>query len=349
MRVSLFLIRSMLDHLRDAGVDGDRFLREAGMGADQLFEPDGQVDLPTVVRAGRAAFVASCDEALGLHLGERAQLHTLGMLGSLFVQCTTLRAALRELQRYLPLLTSRGTLQLAEDGRVARVLLHVPLNNTVEQRFVCEYAFAFMVRVGRQFAGRDATPRELRLPFARPAYASEYERIFGCPITFDAERAELVFASALLDRRQPFADERLGALLKSRADMLLANTMCSLPIHQRVHDLLREDFALLDSSAEPLARRMGMSVRTLRRRLSAEGRPLLLLAEEARRAIAEQLLAETDTPVKQISERLGYSEPSAFHRAFKRWTLETPAGFRSRHHTLLLKRTHGAHRFAAQT
>lgn len=346
MRVSLFLIRSMFDYLRDTGANTEFFLREVGINEQQLAEPDGLVELPVVIHAGRAAYLASNDPALGLHLGERAQLHMLGMLGSLFVQCATLRTVVRELQRYLPLLASRGTLTLLEEGQSARMVLLMPLHASSEQRFIVEYTFAFMVRVARQFVGELSAPREVRLPFARPLHGAEYERIFRCPVQFDAERAELVFDANLLERRQAFADERLGALLKSRADMLLANSLHSLPMHQRVHDLLREDFALLDSGAEQLARRLGMSVRTMRRRLSAEGKPLLILAEEARRALAEQLLGETDTPVKQISERLGYSEPSAFHRAFKRWTSETPVSFRGRKHALLLKRTHGSLQYA---
>jgi AraC-like DNA-binding protein len=321
MLVSLFLVRGLCAFMRDErGVD-DVFLRETGLTREQLEQSHGFVDGSALVRAAAAAYQISADAALGLHLGSSVPPQTLRAVSQLFVQCPTLRAAVGELQRYMPLIASRGGFKLEEEGEVARFVFEPEMPGDWELRFIVEFAFAWSQTVARQFVGERTCPIEVRLPYPAPAYAAEYEAVFRCPASFDAERAEIVFDRRYLDARQPWADQHLYKVLKDEAESLLRAQLPNEPMYSRVRAIFRqEELALGEGGRKLLLERLGISERSLRRRLSQEGQTLGAVMDEVRKEQAFQLLAQTDTPVKQISARIGFSEPSAFYRAFRRWT-----------------------------
>jgi AraC-like DNA-binding protein len=330
MQVSLFLFEGLYAHLSNEGLQ-EAFLNEAGVPRDLFQGVRGRLDLPSMLRAGIAAYRMSGDPALGLHAGESAPLRTLGVLGCLLMHCTTLRQALEALERYLPLLSDRGSFSLRDEGDTMRLCLNIPLHDAASRRFVVEYAVTLMLRIAREFLGREATLDELKLPYEEPAYTAEYARIFACPLRFGASQAELVFATNLLDRRRGFSDDRLWRMLKEEAEAAMEAEASGVPVHRRVYNLLKTDPSLWDAGPRALGKLLGMSPRRLRRSLLSEGKNISGLIEEARLDRARYLLAETDIAIKNIAERLGYSEPSAFHRAFKRWTGQTPGRYKRDH------------------
>jgi AraC-like DNA-binding protein len=185
-----------------------------------------------------------------------------------------------------------------------------------------------IVGVGRHFVGRQAAPREVYFRHAAPAHLRQHERVFACPVSFAQARNQIVFKRALLDVPQIHRDEPVAQLLRQRAERLLAERGSEAQLRQRILDLVKYQPDLDSLDADGLARRLGYGPRTLRRRLAALHVSLFELVEEARCDIARQALAGT-TPIKAIADRLGYSEQSAFQRAFKRWTGMTPGQYRA--------------------
>ena len=167
------------------------------------------------------------------------------------------------------------------------------------------------------------------LAYPEPKYAALYSELFACPVRFDCARSEIVFPRAALDTPQPFADEAVWRLLKRRADDVLMASKAKQQVHERVKLLLRYEGDLSHVDLSGIAQRLGLSSRSLRERLTAEGRPLLTLIDEVRRELAERELADPSVPIKSIAERVGFSEVSAFYRAFRRWTGTTPARYRA--------------------
>ena len=115
---------------------------------------------------------------------------------------------------------------------------------------------------------------------------------------------------------------------KEEAEAAIESESLGVPVHRRVYNLLRSDPDLWEAGPNKLGKLLGMSSRRLRRRLVSEGKRLSGLIEDARLDRARYFLVETDVAIKSIAERLGYSEPSAFHCAFKRWTGQTPARYK---------------------
>ncbi|MFT3923810.1 MAG: AraC family transcriptional regulator [Myxococcales bacterium] len=344
MQVSLFLFRGLCAHLRDQGVSRERLLSEAGLSADHLEQTPGYVSGETMRLATAAAYRLTNDPALGLSLGTHVPPQMVSAVGSLFVQCATLREALTEVQRYMPLIATGGHFTLQEDGLQARLVYHppnfeadarvTPEYASEQVRFAVELCFALMLNAARVFLGRKIGPLRVRLPYTRPAHVEAYDELFACPLEFSTDTAELVFDRSFLDREQLFTNVRLHRLLKEQAESMLLSEVRSEPLHLRVRAILREEeLTLGEKGRQMLAKRLGLSARSLRRRLSQEGQTLWNLLEDARKDHAFFLLSETDTPLKNIAERLGFSEPSAFHRAFKRWTSQTPIQYRLDHRT----------------
>lgn len=333
MQVSLFLFRGLCSYVRDQNISKEKLLSEAGLTSEALELTPGYVDLDTMEKATLAAHRLTGDDALGLRLGTNVPPQMVSSVGNLFVQCATLRDAIGEVQRYMPLIATGGAFTLHEEGSVGRLVYHPSQEFDEEQtRFAAELCFALMLNAARHFLGRKLAPQRVRLPFARPKHVAAYEEVFACTLEFGADRAELVFERTILDREQLFTNVRLHRLLKEQAEAMLLSEVRTEPLHLRVRAILKEEeLTLGEKGRQMLAKRLGLSARSLRRRLSQEGQTLWSLLEDARKEHAFFLLGETDTPLKNIAERLGFSEPSAFHRAFKRWTRQTPIQYRLDH------------------
>jgi AraC-like DNA-binding protein len=329
MEISTSVLRGLVALLRDHGIDTKTLLLDAGADEQLLERAQHSVDLDTAGRVIETCYRVGRDPSLALRLGAYGPLQTLGVMGELIVHCATLRASLAEAQTYLPLVLPMGRFRLLEEGERAHFAFEPPFADSFSFRFTTELALAFVVRIARHFVSTRQSPFEVRLRYAAPRHEAAYRETFGCPVKFDAPRNEIVFARALLDAPQPFPDEPLWRLLKRRADDLLVQERARELLHERVRHVLRHEVDLSSVNPSTIARRLGVSPRSLRRRLGDEGHSLSALVDEVRRELSMSELLNPEMPIKRIADRVGFSEVSAFHRAFKRWTGVTPARYRA--------------------
>jgi AraC-like DNA-binding protein len=310
--------------LRHSGQDAPAFLSALGFGEQQLEQSLFFVPLPRVMNAARIG--RSWRPATAMRLGQTLAAPALGLVGSLLVHCATLRIALEQLQTCLPLLMSGGTLSVHEDGELARVALNLPWMEDRELSFVADLAAAALLRSVRALEPCDSDSAVL-LPYAEPMNA-EHRAVLDCPVHFSATRTEVVFAAEILDLRLPHADPDAFQALEACARGLLCSHALGERLQQKIERLLMADPSLYGAGEGALADRLGLTPRTLRRRLSEEGSTSSQIIDSARRARACRLLAETTVSIKDITRELRYSETSAFHRCFKRWTGMTPSQYR---------------------
>jgi AraC-like DNA-binding protein len=328
MHVSISILRGVAAVLRDRGIAIDAFLRDAGIDRE-VFASQGNLDIAVTAQAVGAAYRLTGDPALALRIGMAAPFHSLGVAGQVFLHCPTMRAAIGEVDRYLSLIQPMSRFRLLEEGDRAHLIYEPPFADPRAYRFGTELALAFVVRIGRHFTSQRSTPIEVRVCHQAPSYAHVYAEVFGCPVRFGASRNEIVFSRSMLDVPQPFTDEGLWRVLKSRAEELLVQEQAREHLHERVKQVLQHEVDLSSVHPVGIARRLGMSPRSLRRRLSDEGHSLSALVDEVRREVALSELGNPEMPIKRIADRVGFSEVSAFHRAFKRWTGLTPARYRA--------------------
>jgi AraC-like DNA-binding protein len=198
-------------------------------------------------------------------------------------------------------------------------------------RCAMECALAMTFRVGQHFSPRNAALIEVHFQHLEPSYSSRYASVFRCPVRFGQPTNALVFPQEYLDLKQFHADDTVRSVLRETAERLLVERAQSLTLVERVRTLLRYEGDLAAIDVERLARHVGLSPRALRRKLGFEGAHLSTLVDEARCRVACHELRRPDRTIKETAALLGFSETSAFNRAFKRWTGRTP-GEHSRTH-----------------
>jgi AraC-like DNA-binding protein len=251
----------------------------------------------------------------------------LQVFGHLVLAQTTIREAFAALRRYSTLLVDGPSWNLIERGEVALFTCEPGLQMGDYTRCGVEYALAMTSRIGHHFSPAAAVLVEVQFQHAAPSYARRYEEVFKCPVLFDQPTNALVFPREYIDRPQFHADDTVRTALRETAERLLTERVQTRSVADRVRTILRYERSLSAVDVERIARHVGLSARALRRRLGSEGTPLSSLVDEARCRIACDELSRPETTIKETAELLGFSEPSAFHRAFKRWTGSTPAAF----------------------
>jgi AraC-like DNA-binding protein len=181
----------------------------------------------------------------------------------------------------------------------------------------------------------------VQLPFRRPADVEPLRRVLSAPLTFDADRLTVSFHASDLPEPIGTADPVLYAMMSERVASL--ESMLGAGVVERARDLLRRLVFLHDAGGSAVASRLGVSLRTLKRRLKDQGASLQGLRDEVRSEAARQLLEHTGKPAGEIAVILGYADASAFTRAFRRWhDGMTPTQWRARGDAGRSRRSRGA-------
>lgn len=328
MYASIAIVRAVADELwRRHGIATTTFRERVGLAREELADPACLLPLPRyneVLRRARA--LVPHDSDLGLHVGESAPANAHRMTQLLMV-CRSIRDGIQLMQRYGGLVLEDARFGVHETGERAVFSFEHPGVAPDNARHEAEGLLAFTYRLGQRFTGGRPALR-VRFAHARPARIDEHRRVFGCEVEFGAPAHQIEFDRGGLDRANVHADPHLCEVLQGCADRWLADRHADTRLPQRVLDLARYEIEVAGEGVAAVARRLGLSSRTLQRKLRQQGVCLSELLDRARRQAACAALADPATAVKDLSDRLGFSDPSAFHRAFKRWTGTTPHRYR---------------------
>jgi AraC-like DNA-binding protein len=268
------------------------------------------------------AFCASAaDPLIGLHLGNALQVGHLDMLGALLMSCETLGEGLEALLEYYPIVGEGGEFTLVEEG--AWVQLRYQPHYQVRRAERVEAVLASVLHLTRWVSGERVCPRQLQVTHAALAEPARYADLLGCPLQFDAADNGLLFARADLAVPLIQANAPMREHLRSLADNLLER-LGAQSLSVRVEQLLRTQPRW---GKERIAEQLQLSGRHLNRKLAEEGSSFKLLRDRVLYQMAEQLLRESPR-LAEVAERLGFSDESAFAKAFRRWSGVAPGQYR---------------------
>jgi AraC-like DNA-binding protein len=325
--IHLGVAKEIVPTLREFGVDPDSVIQGAGL--DPSLFSDGRNVIPHAALGRLLTLCVTRTKCphFGLLVGQRATILSLGMVGRLMQYSETLGAAMRALVSSLSIQNRGGVPALLIRGDIVLFTFSVYDPETESADQISDGSIAVTVNAIRFLCGADWNPTEVFLPRAAPADQEPFRRHFRAPVRFNQESAIIIFPTCDLDRRVAGADPMLRAILEERINEVKGEQGSE--FSDDIRRLLRTRLTSHSCSADDIAHVLTMHRRTLSRRLKGNGMGYRALANEIRFEIARQLLHDTRIPLGEIAAALGYSEASAFTRAFRRWSGETPTAWRS--------------------
>ena len=322
------LVRPVLQLVRERGGDAGRLITAFGLPPDVEQVPEVMVDLDVYYRLMDAAADAARDPFIGLHVGQRPNRGTFGLLEFILRTAPTVRDALSGFARYAALQNEIMTISLWQKNGEMAIEQKVPGAARALGRHGNEHFVAKMIWEARRALDLPVAPNRVWLAHPAPADRSELVRVLGSErIVFDAGANGLAFEASFLDLPFKTADPALFDVLSRQAAQVTEGRDAQ-GLLGEIRHLLRNQLAQGVPQLEQVARTMGLSARTLQRRLADEGKSWSEVVDELRRELALEYLRELDRALGEIAFLLGYTELRAFLRAFKRWTGATPSGWR---------------------
>lgn len=271
------------------------------------------------------------DPAFGLRVGLESHPGMFDVLGHAVMSCDTLGRGFDTIARYQRVLQDGAEVRLAVDGRLARVSYTIVDPTVGPCRQEIEATIGILVGFLRSTFGADFVPRGVELAHPAPADPRVHHELLGAPIAFDAPTSSLAFDAALLERAMPRRDPVLSAILERQ----LRDALARLPAHAGLVGDVRAAIAPRLPRGEPavteIGRALGMSARTLQRRLQEQGASFGGILDDVRRELALRYLQDRARETADAAFLLGYADLSAFHRAFRRWTGRAPGEWRRAH------------------
>jgi AraC-like DNA-binding protein len=313
--------------LRDAGIEPRDVLAEFGLEPGYFEDPENVIPFTTMGRIFQRCVERTGCEHFGLLVGQHSGVSVLGAIGYLVQSAPDLRTALRELSAYLHVHDGGAVVTLSEEKPLAMLGYAILSDGVKGAEQILDAAMAIGFNVMRGLCGPGWQLSRVQFAHTRPRNLAPFRKFFGVTPDFDAEQTVLVFQEEWLDRELPTADPQLHMLMTERAAELQGRTRADLV------GLLRRTLKPLVTSANcslgSVAVRMGMHERTLNRRLAVAGTSFRKLREDVRLEAACQLLEYTERPAHEIADILGYSDATAFSRAFRRWSGMAPSKWRA--------------------
>lgn len=263
------------------------------------------------------------NEALGIDVGKRLPFGSLGILDYALCSAGTVREGLERLVRYYGIVTQRVGLEIQDDGTHARLLFKrdPKLNHS---RHWLEFSFSAIAERLRQTAGPKLSLEAVKFSHPPPADRKVHDAFFGVRVEFSAGEDVMGFASAAFDLPLLTAASALATVLEGRMKELEPERALSDPYVGKVRKAVVELLDKEDSRLESVVSRLGVARRSLQRELQQRGTSHKEILDDVRRERALHLLEVPGLTVTEVAYRLGFSEPSAFFRAFRRWTGKSP-------------------------
>jgi AraC-like DNA-binding protein len=314
---------------RDAGIELEPLLKKAGLTRGQIEDRGARVNVQDQIRFIELAAHALQDEFLGFHLGLDFDLREFGLLHFVLASSETLGDALQRAARYSTIVNEGISLRCLDGKDFTMVVNYVGIARHSDRHQI-ECCMTALVRACRQLTNCRVLPSRVKFTHRRNEDSSEFKKFLGCGVVFGADVDELAFPKAT--KRIPVvnADPYLNELLIKYCEEALSRRRVSRgELRSRVENAIVPLLPHGEARADEIARRLGMSRRTLARRLSADGLTFVGVQDSLRSDLARRHVRDADLSISKIAWLLGYQEVSAFTHAFKRWTGKTPRDMRS--------------------
>ncbi len=326
--ISVAAATGLIEAIAARGGDPDQILRKFRIDRSAFSEPEGFI--PSSIFAGvlEEAALATADDCFGLHLGENYDPRNIGPLVYVVLNSPTIGAGIENLERYLRLYNEAAKCFFTSEGNRGYIRYLLTDLGIKSVRHSNEYEMTIAFNTLRMMVGSQWAPKEVQFAHEAPEQTSEHLRIFHAPVSFGCKTNAIVTDLHFVEREVPAADQRLYQILKRYLDYVLGEMPREDNLLASVRRAAAETMRDGDLNLARVAKQMAMSARTLQRQLKERGVDFKHLTDETRRRFAVNYLKDRKITLTEVAFLLGYSELSAFNRAFKRWSGSTPLDYR---------------------
>jgi len=318
------------EDLRQRQLPFDGLLEEVGLTRRDIAHPDDRIPYLAALNFLDGAMKLSNDANFALRLGASHETRDRGLLGFIALNSPRLMEAMVNMLRYRKVSGANEEFEIRQRGAVVEVRFREADPTLRPHRHHAEYLATSMLRIFRDLTGRTITPVRAEFCHAKPDVPVAYEEIIGCSVKFGAEWDTFTFSEEATRLPISAADEKLLQVLTQAAERVVGPTGRKRhfvdDVEKDIVDHLHKGAATLEHAAS----RLKIGSKTLERRLADHGHTFSDILDSVRRRTAEHFLKETDLRVFQIAYMVGYTDPAALVRAFRRWKDMTPLEFR--HH-----------------
>ncbi|WP_036130959.1 AraC family transcriptional regulator [Marinobacter nitratireducens] len=329
---SVSALRQYVRAAESAGMDTTALLRNAGLDPATLDHDDGRIEGDQLQRFIHLLVEQTGNPILGLETGDFVQPGSYSVLGYITMSCATLGEAVARIAPFERLVGDMGTTRLSVVGDEIKLSWNCNYDDPVVRPQLVDNVFASWVNYARWLADNDtASPTLVKLQRRSPGPNKEsaYQERWHCPVVFEAKEDSITLKKALLDTRLRQPDPMLRKTLEAHALTQLASLETDSDLTSRVKNSIQKQLMQGITRQDMVADELGITSRTLQRKLSQEGVSYQKLLDEVRLTMAEDYLLNSDLPIPDIALRLGYSETTSFHRKFKSVKRKTPGEFRA--------------------
>jgi len=320
----------MIDACARLGLDTRQILRAARLDPVTLQDPDARIPVEQVDAVWQKAYELSNDPNLALHAIEVLPFGAYRVIDFLASSAPTIGAALAKVADYFPIINPLVRLAYTVEDEQVIYSLSAPSRPSMITRPYAEYTLAAVFLRTRVATHKQYPLVRVDFSHSRPADISEHERVFECPVRFDADSCRLVIEREVWNMPRLGGDPALFSVLETHARMLLEQVPAPDDIVGRVRRAIDAELRGGDPSLESIAKQLAISPRTLQRRLRDHGVVFNDVLDEMRFQAAKWYLSQRDVAGTEVAYLLGFAEQSSLNRAFKRWSGETPTEYRRR-------------------
>jgi AraC-like DNA-binding protein len=326
--------KALLDFAVSRGADRQTLLARSHIHPDELQNQDNRIPLANYLALLKAGIELSNEPALSLLFGEAVRLPDISIVGLIGQLAGNSEDGRRQMNRYARLALDEDDGDASDPMEIVREGSDVWVRSTsriyAENPLLAESGFARTVCGVRallasmpDFAHRPF-PKAIRFTHKEPSYRAEYDRIFGVPLFFESAMNAILIDEAFMQMKPPRPNPYLSELLRAHAEGLLKNLDSSKSTKGRVESLLIPVLHTGEANMDMIAGKLALSRQTLFRKLKAEGVTFEKVLDELRHKLALHYLRREKVSVHETAYLVGFSDPGAFSRAFKRWTGSSP-------------------------
>jgi AraC-like DNA-binding protein len=326
------LTRRAVARVRAAQIDLEPLLSRAGLTLAEVDDPDTRIAVRKQVEFLNFAADALGDDCLGLTLATEFDCRDLGLWYYVLSSSETLGMALERAARYSRIGNEAIVFEYRKGREPSQRLRYTGIPRHAD-RHQMEFCIVAAIRMYRLLTGRQFSPTRVSVVHLREKGAAAFARILGTKVAFGSEVDEIVFPSGAPDFLLVDADPRLNKILVEVGEDALSKRERAAgtnvgPVRILVENAVTSLLPHGRARADMVATKLGMSERTLARRLAEEGVTFIEVVQQLKAALARYYLEEETMPISKIAWLLGFEEPSSFSHACKRWTGKTPRELR---------------------